>query len=92
MITTGFDLKKYSWKNSSLEGKGTLSHVEATLTGPELESLRGSKLCGTRYKFSNIFSLAIPPGDKRPSSCLNVSHFVFRNASNSSAVFDPGYD
>ena len=35
VITTGFDRKKYSWKNFSLEGRGILSHVEAMLTGPE---------------------------------------------------------
>ena len=35
VITTGFDRKKYSWKNFSLEGRGILSHVAPMLTGPE---------------------------------------------------------
>lgn len=91
VITTGFDRKKYSWKNFSLEGKGILSHVEPMLTGPEYESWLGPSLFGTRYKLSNILFLAKPADDKLPSNCLKVSHFALINASNSWSVLDPWY-
>lgn len=61
------------------------------LMKPKLGSCVGSTLFGTRYTFSKMFSFARPAGDKLPSSCLNVSHFLFRKASNSSAVLDPTY-
>lgn len=75
VMTTGFDRKKYSLKNFSLEGRGIRSHVPPMLTGPELGSCLRSSRFGTRYKFFKILLLNRPAGDKLPSCCLKSHSF-----------------